>query len=358
MALNSTDPGIQIRGSGPKATSEAFREHRRVHRPRNVRGPTSPSAEIESLSPLDRLIQVTTASDDHPKTARFPVPEAHTTTWAMNAYRVRACELVLGRTGDPVPRSPLDRADAVYHWEKVSAWARNYLLASAEQLSLWADLVAPYNFAPDAINTVRMRPYLLLARSGLEAAAHAIWLLDVPKIDECVQRHVRLMHRDFTLHKKALDVRGEDASLLADRLTSLIERATTLPFDTSPTTRPPGYEALVKNAAAATGNDESEWAYLWNAASGAGHGQNWFGIEGFNLLPSQEYQPGYFRAASIPDPVFITETIEAAALSLQWGTLRWLSLGGHDPSLVQAATLEVHSKMPKKADDVVTSAGD
>lgn len=51
---------------------------------------------------------------------------------------------------------------------------------------------------------------------------------------------------------------------------------------------------------------------------------------------------------TIPDPIFITETIEAAAFALQWGTLRWLQLGGHDPSLLGAAVLEVSAKMPKK----------
>lgn len=104
----------------------------------------------------------------------------------------------------------------------------------------------------------------------------------------------------------------------------------------------------MRNAATVAGKDANEWAYFWNAASGAGHGQNWFGIEGFDLLPTAEYQPGHFRTISIPDPIFITETIEAAAFALQWGTLRWLQLGGHDPRLLGVAVLEVSAKMPKK----------
>lgn len=293
------------------------------------------------------LLQVTADSDDCPETAQFRVPEEHTTTWTANAHIVRMCELVLERTVDSLPQSSLGQADAIYQWEKVSVWARNYLLAAAEHLSLWADLVAPYDCPPDAVNAVRMRPYLLLARSGIEAAAHAIWLLDVPTMPECVQRHVRLMHRDFNLHKKALEARGDDISRIAGRITLLKERAAELPFATSPKHSPPGYEKLVRNAATVTGNDEGQWAYLWNAASGAGHGQNWFGIEGFNLLPSQEYQPGHFRALSIPDPVFITETIEAAALCLHWGTARWLIMGGHGPDLLQEAKIEILDKMPK-----------
>jgi hypothetical protein len=69
------------------------------------------------------------------------------------------------------------------------------------------------------------------------------------------------------------------------------------------------------------GKEVDEWGYLWNAVSGAGHGQNWFGIEGFDLLSTEEYQPGHFRIVSIPDPIFITDIVEAAASALHWGTL-------------------------------------
>ncbi|MBY4208185.1 hypothetical protein HQO44_17140 [Rhodococcus fascians] len=279
------------------------------------------------------------------------LPPDQSEVWAQNSYLVRACELVLTRTVDPVPNSALDRVDAIYHWEKVSVWTRNYLLAAAENLSLWADLVAPYEFMPGAMNRVRMRPYLLLARSGLEAAAHALWILDLNSFEECVQRHVRLMHHDFTMHKKALVARESDPSRIERRITALKSRAATLPFPTALTDKPPGYEKLVRGAAESTGSDPNEWAYLWNAASGAGHGQNWFGLEGFDLIPSEEYEPGHFRTASIPDPTYITQTIDAAAQALFRGTLRWLELGGHDLNMIRSAMTEVHAKMPKKSDE-------
>lgn len=57
------------------------------------------------------------------------------------------------------------------------------------------------------------------------------------------------------------------------------------------------------------GKDANEWAYFWNAASGAAHEQNCFGIEGSDLLPTAEYQPGHFPMVPILDPVFITETV-------------------------------------------------
>lgn len=93
----------------------------------------------------------------------------------------------------------------------------------------------------------------------------------------------------------------------------------------------------MRNAATVVGKDENEWAYLWQAASGAGHGQNWFGLEGFDLRPIREYEPRHFRTMSVPDPVYITEMIEAADDSLVWGTTRWLDYGGHDWSLMFTA---------------------
>ena len=69
---------------------------------------------------------------------------------------------------DPKPGSALAQADAFYEWEKASIWVRNYLCAAAEHLCLWADVTAAYKLHPEAINEVRPRPYLLLARAGLK----------------------------------------------------------------------------------------------------------------------------------------------------------------------------------------------
>ncbi|TLF74039.1 hypothetical protein [Nocardia cyriacigeorgica] len=280
----------------------------------------------------------------------IPVPADHLQKWVANTYMIRACELVLARTVDPRPGSALAQVDTIYHWEKVSVWSRAYLRAAAENLGLWADYVAPFSFAPGMSRMVRVRPYLLLGRSGLEAATHAVWLFDgdTNTYEECVQRHLRLMHRDFRYHRQALDAHGEETSLIDQRIADLEQRAATLPFSTAPRNQPPGYEKLVRHAAKVTGNDENFWAYLWNAASGAGHGQNWFGLEAYNLLHRIEYEPDHYRTLSIPDPMFVTELIGAASLALQWGTLRWLMYGGHDPELLSRATAETFAKMPKK----------
>lgn len=280
------------------------------------------------------------------------LPPEHMSRWAEFTYLIRSCELALRKAVDPVVGSALHQADAIYPREKISAWTRSYLLAAAEHLAFWADLVAPYEFTPDAINQVRFRQYVLLGRAGLEAAAHTVWLLDVPSrtFEECVQRFVRLMHRDFTYHRNAIVASGEDTTLVDARIANLATSAEALPFDAPRVPGPPGYEKMVRNAATVTGADENRWAYLWMAASGAAHGQNWFGIEGFDVLAKAEYEPGYYRSISLPDPMFITETLEAASTTLQWGTVRFLDYTGHDRNLLTAAIAEIFERMPKKTD--------
>jgi hypothetical protein len=59
---------------------------------------------------------------------------------------------------DPRPGSSLYAADHHYKWEKVSAWSRDYLRAATDNLGFWADLVAPFDFEPGAINNVGYRP--------------------------------------------------------------------------------------------------------------------------------------------------------------------------------------------------------
>jgi hypothetical protein len=285
-----------------------------------------------------------------PENPRFLLSEDHQLEWAGHTYVARSCELTLKRVVDPKPGSALAQADAFYEWEKASIWIRNYLCAAAEHLCLWADVIAPYKLHPEAMNEVRSRPYLLLGRAGLEAAAHALWLVEVPTAEECAQRHVRLMHRDFNYHRDALEAGDLDTAHIDQRIADLESRCAGLSIATAPKDKPPGYEKMVRYAAAATKHDEDRWAYLWSAASGAAHGQNWFGLEAFDLLATEEYEPGYFRTIAFPDPAFVTDTVGAGCEALQWGTLRWLIMGGHDPETLFKTRREVFELMPKKGD--------
>lgn len=281
----------------------------------------------------------------------IPLPDDHVALWKQYAVSARATELMLDAYVDPGPGSQLELADARYRWEKVSAWTRGYLRAAAQQLSTWADLVMPYEVRPGAVNHVPYVAYLLLARSALEAAAQGFWILRADAVEECTSRHVRMMHRDFCYHLEALKAGGGETSTAQQRLVDLESRAADLSPKVCPKDKPPGFERMVRYAAKLTDNDEAYWAYLWHAASGAAHGQNWFSIEGFEVLVGEEYDEGHFRAASMPDPEFITGTIGAAVEALDHAAFRWMLLAGHDP--VRATTLALltlEERLPKISD--------
>lgn len=278
------------------------------------------------------------------------LPDDHIAEWKGHALTVRASQLVLQRTLDPLPNSALAFADALYPWEKVSAWSRDYLLASADFLLSWADQFAPYEFDPHAVNRIAYRPYLMLARCGLEAAAHGLWLVAAESPKDCVRRHVRLMNRDFHYHRAALKAGKLDESLIQERIDALAARAAETEPSLRPTEKPPGYEQLVRLAAETLESDPDRWAYLWNAASGAAHGQNWFGIEAFELMSKEEYEPGYFRVKRMPAADFITDTLDAAVSTLAGGTHLWLQYAGVSGSVWLQAIQDVFARMPK-ADD-------
>jgi hypothetical protein len=177
-----------------------------------------------------------------------------------------------------------------------------------------------------------------------------VWLLaDVDDPRECVRRFLRMMYRDFEHHRKAYEVGGYATTGIDERMETTVQRADELGVGISPKNRPPGYEGLVRQAADTVGGDAERWAFLWNAASGAGHGQNWFGMVGYDIDLGEEYEPGHFRSTRMPDAAFITEVMEAAADTLFWGVCRWLNLAGYDGhALIKAAVQQVHQHMPKK----------
>jgi hypothetical protein len=294
---------------------------------------------------------VTDASEPTPQFVLVPEEREK---WVMQTYRARRCDLVLNRVIDPAPNSLLDLVDRRYDLEKVSTWARASLRAATEHLCLWADRVAPFAVTPGQVSNIRPRPYLLLARAGLEAASHALWTLEASSADECVQRFIQVMRTDFGYHRKALRDAGMDHSRIDQRLANLEARREELSIFGAATQGPLGYGKLVRNAAKVTKQDEDRWFYLWAVASAAAHGQNWFGVEGFILVNKTEYEPNHLRVTSLPDPTLVTEMVEAACTALDWATLRWLIIGGHDLSIFDTALLDVHARMPKKdeADDL------
>lgn len=156
------------------------------------------------------------------------------------------------------------------------------------------------------------------------------------------------MHRDFSYFVQAREAGGLPAEKLIKRRDELVERFKQVLPQAVPTNKPPGYEKTVRHAATTQSKDPDRWAYLWNIASGAGHGQNWFSLEGYSLEMGEEYEPGYHRVTRLPGPDFITEIVEAAADTLQYGVLKWAQIGGYPyQERYTEALHEIHARMPK-----------
>lgn len=283
---------------------------------------------------------------DQPFPAK-PVSQDIKDGWGRDGNFVRACALLLDRFHDPRPEALLAHMDRLYPSNKLSIWSRNSLRASAEHLEFLAEALVPREKLQNVLRVNTFRPHLLLARAGLEASAQAIWPLGSSGPEECLSRFIGLMRNDFKYHKDALEAGGEDTSWIDQRISALnsfVQKATP-PID--PSGRPRGYEQLVRHAALAAGKEESEWAYYWKAASGAAHGQNWFGLEGYEITPLHEYEPGFVRAAFVPDPAYLSRTFTAAAQALYEGTSRWLNACGYPVEVLIEAAEQVRSSVPK-----------
>lgn len=128
----------------------------------------------------------------------------------------------------------------------------------------------------------------------------------------------------------------------------LVERAKETNPLLRPGDKPPGFEKIVRNVAEKLLADSDRWAYLWNAASGAAHGQNWFGTEAYELVSKEEYEPGYYRIQRMPDPEYITATLDAAVTTLTGGTHLWLAYAGFSTEVWSQAIKDVFDQIPKK----------
>lgn len=241
----------------------------------------------------------------------------------------------------------MERLNAKILLEKPSTWVRSYLRSAAEHLAAWADLVVPYGHPRLLPGIVRVRPNMLMCRGALESASHALWLLLADSEDECAERFVQLVHHDLIMFRKALKLAQKDTDKvdLWLKVVRIRCQAQGIPAPT----KPPGNEKLVQEAARVMGKDPKRWGYLWNMASGAGHGQNWFVTEGHIVLKQTEYEPGHYDQTTIANTALAVEMVEAAGTALLHGTLYWLASSGHDIGMVQAAVPKIGEYFPSTA---------
>lgn len=260
---------------------------------------------------------------------------------------------VLRHVGDPAPESNFAQVAELYPYDKVSDRSKAYLDAAFEHLILWADYIAPFKFHPEQVTHFALRPSYTLARAALESAAQAVWILATRDPLECIRRHLCLMRWDLEEHAKSKadpdekqKIRDLDAALVA-RVAGVFREDQV---------RPPGGGYLQVMQAAC--NEEKDLALeaadverIWRAASGAAHGKYWPTIDLQSVTPGEEYEPGQFRAVTMPDPVSMVEAMQVAFTMARFGVLRHADYAGADTAaLIDDARLWLASQITLRDD--------
>lgn len=274
----------------------------------------------------------------------FEISEELKERQIRQSFITRACGMVLDEPLKPLDGSVMRRLDGKLALEKMSTWVRSYLRAAAEHLAAWADLVVPYGPARTSSGILRARPKILICRGALESASHALWLLSADSEEECIERFVRLVDHDLLMSRKALVLGNKETANIDAWRKAIGIRCQMLGIPAP--TKPPGNERLIYEAAKVVDKDPERWAYLWNLASGAGHGQNWYVTEGHIVLKETQYEPGHYDQITIADMTLAVEMVEAAAGALLYGTHMLLASSGHDVGLVQVALPKISEYFP------------
>ncbi|PXY33457.1 hypothetical protein BAY59_10230 [Prauserella coralliicola] len=282
---------------------------------------------------------------------REPVPDEHSQAFTEVAQGARITWHMFHACGDPVVGSNFSRANELYPFEKVSDRARHYVTAAFEHLLMWADYVAPLKFHPEQTINFTLRPTYTLARAAMESAAQGVWLMNTRDPIECIRRHLRLIRWDIQEHRKSfLDSNDKERCHKrdADLLARVAER-----FADEELRPPKGYLAVLQFACEADDLDldAASVERLWRAASGAAHGMYWPNLELQTLNIGDEYEPGHFRAQSLPDTAVMADVIRTAFKMTQFAALQYLSFAGADPSeLVGPAMRWLTGNMTLKPD--------
>jgi hypothetical protein len=261
---------------------------------------------------------------------RVPVPPDASAAFTEVAQGARLMGHMFRSWGDPAPGSNFVQVNDLYPFEKVSDRAHHYVSAALEHLTMWADYAAPLKFHPDAVTVFTMRPAYALARAALESAAQAVWLMDTPDPVECVKRHLRLIRWDLQEHRKSkLDADGKQR--VRDRDAQLLDRVRQV-FTEDEIPPPPSYLWVIQQACRPEDLQlmGEEVERLWRAASGAAHGMYWTNLELTQVEAGEEYEPGHFRAFTLPDANAMVEALRAAHTMTQYAALKYLDYAGAD----------------------------
>lgn len=283
---------------------------------------------------------------------RVPVPEEHSRAFTEVAQGARLSWQVLITAGDPRPGSNFAQVSELYPFERVSDWTHAYLSAAYEHLIFWADYVAPFKFHPEQVTNFTLRPAYTLARAALESASQAVWILSSRNLIECIRRHLCLVRWDYREHAKSVTDPEHKARIL-EQDARLLERVASV-FSSDELKPPRGYLKVIEWACET--EDSLDLAAvdakrIWCAASGSAHGKYWPKGDLQHVVPGEEYEPGQFRALTLPDSACMVEALEAAYRMAQVGVLRHADFCGADiPALTDEARAWLAGRIPLRSD--------
>lgn len=218
---------------------------------------------------------------------------------------------ILHSLGDPTGDSPFAEANDLYPWEKASDWCREYLSAALESALLWADFHMPLSFGPEARIDIRPRPVQGLARSALESASQATWVMTADTPEDLALRHLRLMYMDFVEQKKAYRLQGDRVDAAQAQLATFVERLEGR-FDVDEVKKSIRYLDTIRVASQLKGIDPDEAEFVWRLASGSTHGKRWAALELNDIELIEEYEAGQFRSSRTPRLDFMVRALGIA----------------------------------------------
>ncbi|GAA1995500.1 hypothetical protein GCM10009718_36880 [Isoptericola halotolerans] len=263
--------------------------------------------------------------------------------WKEAATRVRLAQATLDQLGDPAPGSGLAQDDMRCNGPYISDSVRGHLDAALDNLTLWANVVAPRVFIKDVPVENPPRPYFTLARAGLESAAQAVWLLSPQEQDERIARHLRLAVNDLEEMRRTarlVDSSAEEA--VKERIVAVRDTAG------GPIKVAPNYLDMVRAAANLGGLEPDDAEALWRTASAAAHGKLWFLEATYSTDLGEEFSAGRFRAVRRPDAGTISTVVTLATEVTERAVVRYaLMLGAPLERITQRAVEQLRKNLPR-----------
>lgn len=271
---------------------------------------------------------------------RFPVNPGEDADWIRLGFSIRITDRAMRTLGRPTPTSELAVTDAQFPPRPLSQTIRHCLEAAGDHLLQWSDLVTPLQVFEGQAAIVNPRTVYSYARSAMESAGAATWILEELDPHGRLLRHLQLAYHDLR-EQRAAYLQGGWTEL-ADSVDARMKTLLAGPFEG----REPAavrYLDRVRAGARASFQDPDQCEYYWRVASAASHGQEWFYSEAFQAIAPTD------TGLVPPDGQRLIEILDASYRIFQAGVLRFIEVSGGDPVQAQHAAIDWHtSQMPLK----------